>query len=251
MRVIKGWGKQWQFTSSHNWSTEVLYGMDTETTSADPETARIVSSAIVLDHPDAGNHIVGEWLSDPGIEIDLEATAIHGISTEAARANGDDPEKVIREMLSLLEAIRDPLVMVNAPFDMTILRQEMIRLEIGKLEDIRLPPIIDTLTCDRKLDPYRRGRRTLTATAAAYGITIKGAHTAPGDIRCSIKLVREMARRYPGFGSCDLAKLQQVQADAHDEWCSDYETYRRMDDSGFMISRGWPYQVYDNHAGRH
>lgn len=120
----------------------------------------------------------------------------------------------------------------------------MIRLGIGKLEDIRLPLIIDTLTCDRKLDPYRRGRRTLTATAAAYGITIKGAHTAPGDIRCSISLVREMGRRYPGFGSCDLMKLQQIQADAHEEWCCNYEAYRRIDDSGFMISHGWPYQTY-------
>ncbi len=41
MRIINGingWGEQWQLTPHHNWSAGTLYGMDTETTSADPET---------------------------------------------------------------------------------------------------------------------------------------------------------------------------------------------------------------------
>ena len=245
MKVNNGWGRPWKLDSHEPWINGILYGMDTETTSADPKTARIVSSAIVLDDPNVNDLSCWEWLSNPEIEIELEATAIHGISTEAARIKGADPEKVIREMLAHLESMNRPLVMVNAPFDLTILRQEMIRLGIGKLEDVRMPPIIDTLTCDRKLDPYRRGRRTLTATAAAYGIAIKGAHTAPGDIQCSIRLVRAMTRRYPWFGSCDLAELQKVQADAHDEWCANYETYQRLDDEEFIVSRGWPYQIFN------
>lgn len=244
MKVINGWGNPWRLASHQSWVNGILYGMDTETTSADPEIARIVSSAIIKDDPATDDPLIHEWLSNPEIDIELEATAIHGISTEMAREKGADAGTVIREMISYLENMDRPLVMVNAPFDLTILRQEMIRLGIGKLEDVHLPPIIDTLTCDRKLDPYRRGRRTLTATAAAYGIAIKGAHTAPGDIRCSIRLVRAMARRYPWFGSCDLAELQQVQTAAHEEWCANYEAFRRLDDQGFMVSRGWPYQVF-------
>lgn len=45
---------------------------------------------MVLDHAHAGNHVIQEWLSNPGIEIELEATAIHGISTEVARDKGEE-----------------------------------------------------------------------------------------------------------------------------------------------------------------
>jgi DNA polymerase-3 subunit epsilon len=247
MKIIN---RQPQEASGYDWSTGVLIGMDTETTSADPRTARIVSSAIVVSYP-SGEYRCREWLSNPEIDIGLEATAIHGISTEYAMTNGQDASVVITEMLEILSGFHAqypdvPLIMVNAPFDLTIMRQEMIRLNIGKLEKVSLPPVIDTLTCDRRLDTYRRGRRTLTATAAAYGVTIKGAHTAIGDIKCSIRLIRAMAKKYPQFATCDLRRLQALQTIAHDEWCAQYETYRRIDDSGFMISRGWPYQQYDN-----
>jgi DNA polymerase-3 subunit epsilon len=167
------------------------------------------------------------------------------VSTEAA-AKGQDAETVVREIVSLLDGMTYPLVVVNGAYDFTILRQEMLRLKIGRLEDVKLPPIIDTLVCDRKLDVWRKGRRSLTAVAASYGICIRGAHTAYGDIVCSLKLARAMARKYPAFASCDLDKLQKMQAVAHEEWCENFEAFRRIDDSDFMVSHGWPYQVYDS-----
>lgn len=256
MQIIKptpkGWGDPWNdMGHSKDWSKGPVIGLDTETTSANPQFARIVTSAIVLDDPFTNTVQNWNWISNPGIPIELEATAIHGINDEYAQEKGRDPDIVIREMLSILSNLyrqyECPLVMVNAPFDLTIINQEMIRMQMGTLDKIELPLIIDTLCCDRRLDPYRRGRRTLTATLAAYGLTIQGAHQAVNDIKASIKLARTMAIKYPQFATCDLELLQRLQRLAHKEWCEQYEEYRRLDNTGFTIaSHGWPIQRYDD-----
>lgn len=258
MRIVKAkpkpknWGDPWiDIGQGNDWSNGLLIGIDTETTSANPKDARIVTSAIVLDDSTYELNRVWEWISNPGIDIELEATAIHGINDEYAQQYGDDPEHVIREMLSVLTSLwrqyHAPMVMVNAPFDLTILDREMMRMGIGTLDDIEMPFIIDTLCCDRRLDPYRRGRRTLTATLAAYGLTIQGAHQAVNDIKASIKLARKMAELYPQFANCDMATLQAKQRNAHSEWCKQYESYRQLDNTGFTIaSHGWPIQKFED-----
>lgn len=256
MKIVKaspkGWGDPWQeMGHSKNWSKGPLIGLDTETTSAIPKTARIVSSAIVLDDPFTNTTQEWKWISNPGIPIDIEAIAIHGINDDYVKDHGRDPDIVIREMLSILNALHRqyecPLVTVNCPFDLTIINQEMIRMHMGSLDRFQLPFIIDTLCCDRRLDPYRRGRRTLTATMAAYNLTISGAHQAVNDIKGSIKLARAMALKYPQFATCDLALLQNLQKLAHKEWCEQYEQYKRLDTVGFTIaSHGWPIQRYDD-----
>jgi DNA polymerase III subunit epsilon len=257
MKIIKtnspyDWGDPWNdLGNGPNWANGPLIGMDTETTDKYPQTARIVTSAVVMDNS-PGNEITDwTWIANPECHIELEATAVHGFNDEYVQKHGRDTASVIREMLSIMSALwrkyQCPMVMVNSPFDLTIIRQEMIRLELGRIEDIELPPIIDTLTIDRKLDPFRRGKRSLTATSAAYGIPIVGAHTAIGDIQCSIKLARAMATRYPQFATCDMQHLQKLQSLAHKEWCENYEQYRRLEHPDFTIaSHGWPYQVYED-----
>jgi DNA polymerase III subunit epsilon len=257
MRIVKvnqdsNWGDPWDnLGNGPNWANGPLIGMDTETTDKYPQWARIVTSAVVLDNQPANEISDWTWIANPECEIKLEATAVHGFSNEFVQKNGRDTESVIREMLSIMTALwhqyRCPLVVVNAPFDYTVLNQELIRLRIGRIEDYDLPPIIDTLTCDRKLDVYRRGKRSLTATAAAYGIPIQGAHTAIGDIKCAINLARAMAVKYPSFGSCDMQRLQMLQAMAHKEWCENYTKYQRLMHPDFTISsHGWPYQRFDD-----
>lgn len=256
MRIIKhekakGWGDPWQnMGHSNNWSLGPLMGLDTETTSAQPQWARIMTSAIVLDIPGQDTQS-WEWICDPGIPAELGAIAVHGINDEYVQTHGQKPDVVIREMLSILTALwrqyECPLVTVNAPFDLTLIDREMRRLNMGTLDDIELPPIIDTLCCDRRLDPYRRGRRTLTATLAAYGLTISGAHQAKNDIEASIRLTRKMADQYANFATCDLQVLQELQRIAHKEWCEQYEQYKRLDTTGFTIAdHGWPIQRYND-----
>lgn len=253
MKIIKKnvkakWGQPWEgklIPGNTTWNDKPVIGMDTETTSVDPMNARLVTSAIVLDIP-GQEPIVNEWLINPDVDIPLNATAIHGISTEHAREYGRLKAEVINEMMIAIMAYQEQynniaFVMVNAPYDLCILNCEMQRSNMGMLNEYSLPPIIDTLCVDRKIDPYRRGRRTLTSVSASYNVTIKGAHTAAGDVICSIKLARAMADKYPELANADLDNLQKLQSDAYDEWIKNYESYRRLDEPDFKIFGQWPY----------
>lgn len=232
------------------WSDGVLAGYDCETNGVDPEHARIVSAALVINDPANSDDNVYTWLANPGVDIPLAATAVHGISTDYAREHGNPPAMVVSGILTAFSLVREtygpiPLVLVNAPYDLTILDRE-IRRHLPGSNGLELDMfVIDTLTCDRKLDPYRRGRRTLTATAAAYGIAIKGAHTASGDVTCAISLARSIARRYPRFGAASLDRLQDLQRGAHREWSEHFEEYRRkFGDPDFCCNGDWPYRPY-------
>jgi len=239
---------QWaKYGKGPNWSNGPLIGMDTETTNAEPLSARFVTSAIMLDVPGKEQQC-WEWLSKPGWEmVEIGATAVHGISDEYANINGQEPDIVIREMYSVLSALQHqynaPLVLTCSPFDLTILHNESQRLGLGKLEDnINLPPILDTLTLDRMLDMYRIGRRTLTSVAANYGIVFRyGAHQAKGDIDVTIRLARAIAKKYPKLATCNLHNLQRLQRQFHIEWLEQYTNYRRIESPDFYVTGDWPY----------
>ena len=69
------------------WPTGEVLGLDFETTGIDRFNDVPVSYALVSV---VEGVVVRSWsgLIDPGREIPLEATAVHGISTERARAEG-------------------------------------------------------------------------------------------------------------------------------------------------------------------
>lgn len=230
-----------------SWPDGPIAGWDLETTSVDNEEARIVSAALVLDVPDENKRWVKTWLVDPGIEIPLEATAVHGITTEAVQRDGMNASTAIAEMEIAFRLIREeygsiPLAIFNGAYDLTVLDRELGRHLDSRLGDIGLP-IIDPLVCDRKLDKYRKGRRTLAAISAAYGIAIKGAHTAEGDVLCTIQLARAVGRKYPAIGMRSVSDLRDWQKEAQRQWAEHYQEYRRSQgDTECVIPGDWPYK---------
>ncbi len=72
-----------------SWHREALVGFDLETTGTEPLEARIVTAAVVgVDGRDGEPVRQRTWLADPGIRIPAQASAIHGISSERAAAEG-------------------------------------------------------------------------------------------------------------------------------------------------------------------
>ncbi|GAA1238250.1 3'-5' exonuclease [Kitasatospora nipponensis] len=232
---------------SHDWYEGPLASFDTETTGVDVEQDRVVSGALVVQHAPGGPLERRTWLADPGIPIPEGARAVHGISDEHVRAHGRPPAAVAAEIArALAEQARAgvPLVVMNAPYDLTLLDRELRRHGLGSLETFLAGAellVVDPRVLDKHLDRYRKGRRTLTDLCAHYGVELRGAHDAAADATAALELVRAIGIRHrSALGDVSPGELhlrQRVwhaaQARGLQEWFDRSGTAERVD-------RSWP-----------
>lgn len=159
---------------------------DTETTGVDPQQARIVTAHVgVIDREGAVLEGGRSWLVNPGVDIPDAATEVHGITTAHAATEGAAPATAVQQIVgALLALVREgcPIVIYNAPYDLTLLDREARRhLDIGLPDDLLAAHIIDPLVLDKAADTYRKGSRKLADTAAHYRVNADDAHNAKAD----------------------------------------------------------------------
>lgn len=200
--------------SSLDWTYGRLCGFDLETTSTDPEAARIVTGSVV--GFGGGRPTTGRtWVSDlGGAEIPAEATRIHGYTTEACRATGRPAAAVVAEITAALAAAVEegrPLVAMNAVYDVTVLDREARRYGIVPLLDRVSPIVLDPYVLDKRVRQYRRGGRTLADLCRHYVVPLEGAHSSEADATAACALVRKMGRRYRFLASLTPAQLHREQ----------------------------------------
>lgn len=116
-------------------------------------------------------------------------------------------------------ATRRPIVVMDAPFDLTLLDRELRRHRAsslaGYLGDQTLC-VLDPRVLDRHLDHDREGRRTLGDLCELYGVELDGARDAAADAAASLELVRAMGRRYSaGLEGLTPPELHSLQAQWH------------------------------------
>lgn len=221
------------------WHKGIMIGFDIESTGVDVENDRIVTAAIVRIEP--GCHpLTTTWLANPGIDIPQGATDVHGITTEKARAEGEDPATVLRQLLVHLVAARGntPIVTMNGSYDLTLLDRELRRHGLGPLPDLR--PVIDVRVLDKAADPYRRGGRKLTDLCVAYSVKLDLAHDAGGDALGALRVAWAIAQRYPELQIDPLA-LHERQIRWHARQVADFAAYRRRQGRPLDDENGeWP-----------
>lgn len=228
-----------------SWAQGPLLGFDTETTGVSVTTDRIVTTALI-EH-DGGEIRQSTWLIDPGVDIPAAASAIHGVTNERARAEGAAPPQALEEIATALAdafAANTPVVAFNAAFDLSILETELRRHRLSTLSE-RLghdpAPVIDPLVLDRAVDPYRRGKRTLTDLCRHYGISDADLHTAEVDVTATLEVLRAIVRDDPRLGTMSLHDLHRWQAEQHRLWAEDFNRWRAgRGMSGPGASVHWP-----------
>jgi DNA polymerase-3 subunit epsilon len=225
------------------WHTRLLGSYDCETTGTDPFAARLVSAAFVTSG--GARH---EFLVNPGVEIPAEAAAVHGISTEHAQAHGTDPAEALDRIAALLAAHLNtgaPLIVFNAPFDLTLLEAELERYGLRALRD-RVPaiaPVVDPLIIDRALDKFRKGSRTLEAQCGHYGIAIENAHDACADALAALGVAQALAVRFPELAEAELADLHTRQTGWKAAADADFAAYKAKRGEQYTPEPGWPVRV--------
>lgn len=220
------------------WHTQPFYGWDTETTSADPTECRLVTSTLVC-VDESGIKDAREWLINPGVDIPADATAVHGITSEHARAAGDDAAVACFQIAKALYDAWEqggPVVVYNASFDFTVLDRELRRYYDVPFE-IR-GPIIDPFVIDKHLDRYRKGKRTLTATCAHYNVRLEDAHSSTGDALAACRLAWRLASLYPELH--DLSAVNGLQAEWRAAWAVSFTDFLRSQGKDETVDGAWP-----------
>lgn len=223
-----------------------LVAFDSETTGTDVDTARLVTVAVVvLTRPDPSVQFTRtdyHWLINPGVPIPDAAAAVHGITTEKAQAEGANPATAVGEVLEVLAAHQVaglPVVGHNVVFDFTILDREARRHGHTSPAPSR---VVDTYVLDKHADTYRRGPRTLTATAAHYGVTLDEAHEATADALAAARIAWAISSRYPDIGTADLDQLHQSQVEWKAQQSASLQDYLRRNDPTTVVNGDWPVQ---------
>lgn len=192
------------------WLTRVGV-FDLETTGVNVTHDRIVTAHVgVLDRH--GTPIAArDWLADPGIPIPDGAAAVHGVTTEHARAHGRPAREVVAEVteaLAMLFAQGMPIVAYNASYDFSLLAHEARRHGLPELTTPQ--PVIDPLVIDKAHDRYRRGKRTLSVVAEHYAVPLDDAHEAAADAVAAGRVALALASEFALPGTAAELHAQQI-----------------------------------------
>ena len=219
-----------------NFDASRMLAFDLETTSANPKQARIVTSALVrIDGRDVQKI---EHLADPGIEIPQEATNVHGITTEKARAEGRPHEDVLKDTVDTIKAAWEDgltLIVYNAAFDLTVLRSLTGDFTVTG-------PVYDPYVIDRVSDKWRKGKRTLGAVCEHYGVELGNAHEATADALAAARVAwKQVRQHYPNLAQMEENELMEFQAV---KWYEDRVAFKKyLEGKGrdaSDVSTAWP-----------
>lgn len=226
------------------WLTRVGV-FDLETTGVDVVHDRIVTAHVgVLD--EKGRVIASRsWIADPGVPIPEGAAAIHGITTARAQHEGRPATVVVAEIIDALRALFHqglPVVAYNASYDFSLLHHEALRHDIRPLENPS--PVIDPLVIDKRVDRYRRGKRTLTAVAEHYAVPLTDAHEASADAIAAGRVALALAARFALARSAGELHVQQIGwARSQAESLTEYFIQIGRLDATETLDGSWPVRV--------
>ncbi|MEV0214245.1 exonuclease domain-containing protein [Micromonospora sp. NPDC050695] len=183
------------------WHRELLMAFDCESTGVDVESDRIVTASVVTVAP-GESPVILSVVIDPGVDVPAEAVAVHGWSTERLRAEGQPPAGQLQRVANTLAAglvEGFPIVIANAPYDLTLLDRELRRHNLPtlaeRLDGRPIGPVIDPMCIDKALDRYRPGKRKLTDLCATYGARITDAHDCTADALAAARVAYRIGQR--------------------------------------------------------
>jgi DNA polymerase-3 subunit epsilon len=233
------------------WYRGPMVGFDLETTSTDVETARIVGAAVVVVQAGARLNGSRSWVVNPGVPISPESADVHGMTDDYVAEHGERPSEVVP---LLAGALRDrprsaPLVVFNAPFDLTILDRELRRHHGPALGNIG--PVIDPFVLDKLIDPYRKGSRKLAAVARHYRAAELNSfevHQAKQDAMAAVRLAWKIGHCYPVIGTRSLDDLQHLQAKAKASQAASLDRYfqRTRNPEAGKVDGSWPMRPWES-----
>jgi DNA polymerase-3 subunit alpha/DNA polymerase-3 subunit epsilon len=185
-----------------------LVAFDLETTGVSPRHDIPVSYGFVGHHLDREIRI-GDVVN-PGRDIPVEASKIHGITNEMVQhaATYDVVVPALANQISEIWRRGGAIVGMNVGYDLSMIQAIDESLGHGGLSGRGVVgPVIDVMAIDRHFDQYRKGKRTLGHLCDHYGVSLENAHGALDDAAASLHVLFRQIERYPELKEFTLDDL--------------------------------------------
>jgi DNA polymerase-3 subunit epsilon len=158
------------------YESQTIRSLDFEATGVDPTQDHVVTAAVVDIHPDRRPEVV-HWTLDPGVDIPAEATEVHGYTRDrvlelvgapgmALRVGDGKSDRMpvdaalfeIAMLVAQAMGREIPVVVANAPYDLTLLEAELGRYGVDSLASrpSGVCGVVDPMVIDRAFDTYRK-----------------------------------------------------------------------------------------------
>ncbi|MER7213142.1 exonuclease domain-containing protein [Streptosporangium sp. NPDC000239] len=235
------------------WHLAPMASADTETSGISIETDRILTAAVIAIDPARRTRETTFWVLDPGIDVPATAAEIHGYDTARIRAEGrKDVAAAIGEIADAVMApvhAGIPLIVYNAPYDLSLIDRETRRYGLEPLEDrlrAATATVVDPFVLDKALDKYRPGKRTLTAVSEHYRVPVgEDAHGAEADALASARVAYRLCQKFPKIAQMPLAELHALQVRAKAEQAASFRAYlTRQGKAVDGVRDEWPLVPY-------
>lgn len=212
-----------------------MLSFDLETTGVDPQTAKIVTSALVSIRGKERDDL--EMLADPGIEIPEQASAVHGITTEYAREHGKPHDEVLAETIRRIRQGWEggaTLIVYNATYDLSILRA----LEPSFTVD---GPVFDPFVVDKEKNKFRKGKRTLENVCAHYNVPLDNAHEATADAVAAARVAWKLTREFPELVEMTSDELTLAQSTWYYQSQVELQAWFEKQGKNTSVNNNWPF----------
>jgi DNA polymerase-3 subunit epsilon len=237
---------------TNRWVDGELLAFDLETTGVDKANDIPVSYALVwFNRQVPERHDTG--IINPGVAIPAGATAVHGITTQRAAAEGVELEDGVRHIVeALLDASRRgvPVVGFNLSYDLSMMDARLRALDGTGLVDAGWHgPVLDPLVMDRSLERFRKGKRTLALVCERYGVVNEAAHDASADAIASVKVLFAMTEIFEHeLATVDAATLTRSQVGWHRTWAEGMHTFLTSKGSPGFLAADFDWPLAGGHA---
>lgn len=211
-----------------------MLSFDLETTGVDPQTAKIVTSALVSIRGKERDDL--EMLADPGIEIPEQASAVHGITTEYAREHGKPHDEVLAETIRRIRQGWEDgatLIVYNATYDLSVLRA----LDPSFTVD---GPVFDPFVVDKEKNKFRKGKRTLENVCAHYNVPLDNAHEATADAVAAARVAWKLTREFPELVEMTSDELMLAQSTWYYHSQVELQAWFEKQGKSTSVNNNWP-----------
>lgn len=226
-----------------NWPDKAFIVVDTETTGLSFIEDRIINLGVAVFH--GGQYVHGwDWLINTAKPSAPEAVAVHKITDAIRWQEGRPAEIVMRELETLINRAREhkmPVVMFNAPFDMSMIRAEF-RRNNRPLDPTDLY-VIDPLVIDRHyqkhIPVFTKPHMRLVSMAGRYGV-VSPEHRALADAKTTGYIAIGQSLHHSAIRPLSVMELHRRQEKWYEEWTTVFLNYAKKKSFEVTIP-AWPY----------